>query len=263
MKKRSFLFFLVGAALAVMPVVAHASFVNESITASPSDMVFIGGGNWTGGAVGVNGGSSPDNTGAAATAANVGLMFNIGSTISSLNSDYGAGNWSISDATLGFETTGGMVNNSRFGLGNGTFSILWAANSTWVAGTTDPPYATSIAALTSWAGGSSSIADLGDETFTIGSNKSTFNVSYGLNSNSLFVNDILSATTTNNANLTLYVMGTSSSLGMLMYSGGGSSLPTLSFEVNTASPTPVPPAFLLLGSGLAGLGFIKRRFCRV
>ncbi len=290
--KRSFLLFcFLIAAIAAAPAVAQATLLaHESIDlvssggsqgsgTTASDMVYstyqsVGrpvypdGWGWAGGCGAVQGDLAVTNTGGYAAAANEVLSFNIGSIVSSLNSTYGAGNWTVSNVTLTFSSSNATQNNSRFGVGSGTFDIYWVANDNWAQsrGTpTDrqlnPVYASSATALQSWAG---SQALLGAESFDASGNPAYLLLSYSLALGSSFVNDILSASTSSNSDLSLYLMATSDTIGMAVFTGGqmnqGATLPALSFDVVTkTSPVPVPSALLLLAPGLAGLGILRKR----
>ncbi|HWB53842.1 MAG TPA: hypothetical protein VG722_06605 [Tepidisphaeraceae bacterium] len=201
------------------------------------------------------------------------LKFNVGSAIDSLNSTYGAGNWSISNPTLTFQYTL-YANNPVFGSGAGTFDTYWVANDNWhwsnagsagnsigaynyVAGT-DPAFAANPTALLTWAGND---ADLGSTTYnwlSPADNPNYINWSTdktGLNQGLLtvtlatdpsFINDILSATSGTNANISLYLMPTSDTLGLTIFTGGGTSTPTLSFNVISVPEPTTLAAFALI-----------------
>jgi hypothetical protein len=303
-------------AAAVVPLRAQTPLCHESVSmvtsgglggtgTYASDMVFAqwagsqGGWGWAGGASAVQGGAAT-HTGRAVSetnpyviAANEVFSFNLSSlttTVESLNATYGAGNWTIANPSLFFQSSCNVQNNSRFGLGSGTFSIYWVANNNWAQslGTEDdrqlnPPYASSAAVLLPWAG---SLAHLGDGTFTIarigsGDQPMTCPLSTADPNYPLFVRAITNPTLgggslyspfTTYPALTLYIMGTSDTLGMLVFTGGpgGNSEPppALSFDV-VPSPnlgvapgthafpdTPVsrssaPQSFTVTNSGLA------------
>ena len=173
MRKLFLLFCFLIAGIGATPAFAQAPLATESFSivsgagqsgdgALTSDMVYDGVGPdgiaWTGGAVGVQGGSSitdqilnknapTDNP----VPANVAFKFNVGSVVATLNSAYGAGNWTIANPTLYVQYTL-YANNPRFGGGAGTFDIYWVANNSWAetestTDNTNPPYASTAAAL--------------------------------------------------------------------------------------------------------------------
>ena len=286
-KKLAVLFCILAVTIGAMPVFAqtpltHVSVANVTSGGSggsgtyASDMVFAtynatgGGWGWAGGASAVQG-SAATHTGqpggGAIVAANEVFSFNLNSlstTLQTLNATYGTGNWTIANPTFTFESSYAVQNNDRFSVGSGTFSIYWVANNNWYQsqGTQNdpglnPPYESSAAALTPWAG---SLADLGDETFTVPEVESeNVSLSYNLLTTDpnypLFVNAIINPTLGGGTlyspfaaypALTLYLMGTDDTLGMLIYTGGpgGNSEPppTLAFDVVpsaniNASPT--------------------------
>jgi hypothetical protein len=239
--------------------------------AQTSDMIMSDGTSWSGGAVGVQGASSTILGGGSATAANVTFKYGVGSAVSSLNSTYGAGNWTIANPKLTLQYTL-YANNNRFGGGAGTFDIFWVANDNWVQGTSNPIYATSAATLATWAGNDSL---LGSENFswttpgytgtaadattaawvTDKSGIKQATISYDLGLDSSFVNDITSATAGSDPNVSLYLMATSSTVGMTIFTGGGLVLPTLSFDVVAA---PEPSILAIAACGLAGLAAVRR-----
>jgi hypothetical protein len=286
MKKFILLSTVIAISVGSMPMFAQAGFLADesvSITSSAglggtgtsaSDMVYQtyqtngDGWGWAGGAGSVQGSQSINNSGKNAAAANEALSFNVGSLVTSLNTQYGAGDWTVSNVSLAFASSYSVQNNSRFGVGSGTFDIYWIANNNWKqsAGTAtnpglNPPYASSAAALAAWSGGQ---ADLASETFTVPTGGSGYvNLSYGLGSNTSLVNEITSASTTGNEAVSLYLMATNPNLGMIIFTGGqAQALPTLSFEVDSVTPTPIPAAVWLLGSGLFGLVGLKRKNVR-
>ncbi len=239
--------------------------------AATSCMIMSDGTSWSGGAVGLQGASGVNNLGANALAANDTFKYNVGATVSSLNATYGAGNWTIANPRLTLQYTL-YANNSRFNAGAGSFNIYWAANDNWTQGTLNPAYATNESALATWAGSDAllatefynwttpgytgTLADLNTPVWTTdksGIHQST--VSYNLGLDSSFVSDITSATASSDPNVSLYLMSTSASLGMCIFTGGGNSLPTLTFDVVAV---PEPPALALAGCGLAGLIALRR-----
>jgi hypothetical protein len=261
--------------------VSAATLTHESISivgsggaggagTTASDMIFssysaVDGWGWAGGAGGVQGSLSKTNTGGNALAANEALSFNVGSIVDSLNTTYGAGNWSVANASLSFASSYSVQNNSRFGIGSGTFDIYWTGNDNWAQskGTpTDrqlnPVYASNAAALQSWAGSTSL---LGSETFTVPTGGSGYvDLSYNLASDASFFSDILSASSSSNKAVSFYLMSTADTLGMIIFTGGqGQALPTLSFDVISVTPVPEPESIAMLLAGLGVIGATVRR----
>lgn len=239
--------------------------------ASTSDMVFSSyssdGWGWAGGAGGVQGSQAVNNFGGTVTAANETFKFNLGATVDLLNSTYGAGAWTVANATLSFASSYAVQNNSRFGRGAGSFDIYWVGNDAWAQskGTpgdkqANPIYASTASALSAWSGTQSllSVASF--------SNAGTgyVNLSFALGSDTAFVNDILSASASGgNTAASLYLMGTSDTLGMIIFTGGqGQPLPTLSFDVVSVMAVPEPTTWALMLLGLGGVVAASRRRSR-
>ena len=236
-------------------------------------MIMSNGSSWSGGAVGVQGNAATMVGGGSPLAANVTFQFGIGSFVDTLNATYGIGNWTVSDIQLTVQYTL-YANNTRFGSGPGTFDIYWVGNNNWVQGTNNPVYATSASALSSWSDGqalvaseaynwstpsySGTLSDLHDGlwvTDKTGALQST--TSYALDSDPSLVNDITSASAADNSAVSLYLMATSNTMGMTIFTGGGSTLPTLTFDVQAV---PEPSAAALLIAGFTG--FVVLRFKR-
>ncbi|MGC4033595.1 MAG: PEP-CTERM sorting domain-containing protein [Tepidisphaeraceae bacterium] len=233
--------------------------------ASTTDMVYAqynatDGWGWAGGAGGVQNTGSITNTGGSAPAANETLKFVLGSTVDTLNATYGVGNWEVSNPRLSFASSYSVQNNSRFGVGSGTFDIYWVANDAWAQsrGTledrqSNPVYASNAAGLLGWSGGQ---AVVGTQTFTVPSGGTGYvSLSYSLSPVSSLTSDILSASAGGaNSAVSLYLMATSANLGMIIFTGGQSqALPTLSFDVVS-----VPEPATLAAIGVVA-SFLKRR----
>jgi hypothetical protein len=233
------------------------------------------------GAVGLQGSQSifpSGNSYVNTPASTVAFKFNIGATVDSLNATYGTGNWTITSLALTVEYTY-YANNTIFGGGAGSFETYWVANDSWAFGNgsasgntygdnnyvsgTDPVYATTAAGLLTWAG---SEADLGSTTYnwlspTNNPNYTSWSTAksgpnQGMLTDSLtadpsLVNDITSASASANPNVSFYLIPTSSTLGLTIFTGGGNVTPELTFNVVTV-PEPALAAlgglvFLLMG----------------
>lgn len=214
-------------------------------------------------------------------ASTVAFKFNVGATVDALNATYGAGNWAVANPKLTVQYTY-YANNSIFGGGAGNFETYWVGNDSWAYGNggsagnsyggskyvpgTDPVYATTAAALLPWAG---SLADLGSTTYNWLSPSSNPNfktwsadktgpnqgmLTDALAADPLLLNDITSASAASDANVSLYLMPTSDTLGLTIFTGGGNVTPELSFDVVT---TPEPATACLLAAAM--LPLLRRR----
>ncbi len=241
--------------------------------AQTSCMIFSDGSSWSGGAVGVQGAASTKSGGGSPLAANVTFKFGIGSAVETLNATYGAGNWTVENIQLTFQYTL-YTNNTRFGGGAGGLDLYWIANDSWVQGTSNPVYATDAAGLAAWSGGqvllatenyswttpgyTGTAADATNSgvwvTDKTGARQSL--LAWQLDSAASFVGDITSATAAADPNLSIYLMATGSATGLTIFAGGGTSLPTLSFDVATV---PEPGTVSLLALSMAWLGFASLR----
>lgn len=230
-----------------------------------SDMIMSDGSSWSGGAVGVQGPASfspfviPSNH---PLASSVSFKYNVGAVTDSLNTQYGVGNWTITNAQLTFQYTL-YANNSRFGGGAGNFEIYWVGNDNWTQGSNNPVFATTGAELAGWAGSQAllnaayfswsteTVTGTTSETswFTDKSGSKQATISYGLGAETSFVEDILGASASSNPNVSLYLLASSPTTGITIFTGGGSVLPTLSFDVVT-NDVPEPASLWLLGVGV-------------
>jgi len=222
----------------------------------------------------------------------VAMKFNIGSTIDTLNTTYGAGNWTISNPKITLQYTY-YANNSNFGAGAGTFETYVIQNNSWYFSNNgtggpglfngytpgeDPIYAADPGTLATWSGGQ---ADLGSTTYKwlsppgVSVGPSTVNPNYsswstdktGVNqglltdtlaNDPLLVSDVTGATAAANANVSFYMIPNDATLGICIFTGGGTSEPTLNFEVDGV---PEPSSIALAGL-CAGAALLRRRRAR-
>ncbi len=263
-----------GAVLTTGSFVVSSGAGQTGAGASTSCMVMSDGSSWSGGAVGVQGDNSTGLLASPPLASNVTFKFSIGSFIDSVNSTYGSGNWAVSNIRLTFQYTL-YANNSRFGGGAGDFDIYWVANDAWIQGTNTPAYAQSESELSLWSGGDSLLAseyydwstpsyqgtasDKGTSVWVTdktGSRQSTMSCS--LDSTAEFLVDITTAGSGGNSDVSLYLMSMSDTLGLCIFTGGASILPTLTFDV-VSIPEPGPFGLLAMGAGVVVLSLLKRK----
>ena len=273
--KRKLGYFVTGLAFVFAGVTQAAILVHESFSlpnaggagtgagaSGPSnnyDMVFnqftADGWGFIGGAGAVQGSGSSTNTGGNPTAANETLKFDIGSTVDSLNTTYGIGGWSVNNIQLKFVSSNTVQGNSRFGLGSGNFSTYWVANDGWVQSTgtsldrqLNPVYANNQSELNVWAGASA----LEDSSIFTVAGSGTVTITRPLAASNQIVSDITSSTLASNRYVSLYMLSpaSSSTLGMLIFTGGqGQATPNLSFDV-VSVPEPASLSLALIGFGL-------------
>jgi hypothetical protein len=64
------------------------------------------------------------------------LQFNVASAVTSFNSSFGMGQWTIRSVTLALTAT--SANNADFNLGAGQFEVRWIGDNSWLEGTGTP-----------------------------------------------------------------------------------------------------------------------------
>ena len=184
------------------------------------------------------------------------IMFNTALAVSSFNTTYGAGGWTISGIKLSlgsnnFGTQGAIPNNNIFNTINaGSFGIDWLAGDSWVEGSgggngTSSYPNNSMVTYDDIANLLSPGFDpLGDFTYTPPGNGVYENYSLGLDGN-------LVANATAGGNLSLYFFAADNQVSYLFDSRtGGAPTPELTL---TATPTPEPGTVALLSLASGGL----------
>ena len=184
------------------------------------------------------------------------IMFNTASAVSSFNTTYGAGNWTITGFTLSLAsnngTNGSIPNNNIFNtVSGGNFGIDWLSNDTWVEGTGTPasPSATGVnfnSISTLLAGDST----LGTYTYTPPGNNVYANYNLPLNLD-------LITNTVGGGNVSLYFYAADSSVSYLFNSRSGPTPhPELTIDV---TPTPEPATISLMAVSLSGMLWLRAR----
>ena len=88
------------------------------------------------------------------------------------------------------------------------------------------------------------------ESLSVQASHGQATLSYSLGLETSFVNDLTAASAGSDPDVSLYLMSTSDTLGLTIFTGAGQSLPNLSFDVVSV---PEPSALALVVGGLAGL----------
>ena len=181
------------------------------------------------------------------------LEFNVSGAVSSFNTAFGVGQWTITGITLG--VTAMAPNNPVFNYGSGTFAVDWMANNGWTEGTGTPasPGSTGI----TYSQESSLLNSNVDEalgTFNYGGAASgRMNLSLGLTSG--FLSEISTG-----GLVSLYMTATpNSTVGFTFNSenfGTASARPSI---IITAVAVPEPTTVFLLGTSCTVLAAMGRR----
>ncbi|MBE2204183.1 MAG: PEP-CTERM sorting domain-containing protein [Chthoniobacterales bacterium] len=255
-----------GSLLTTMSYTTTGGGGQTGAAAETTAMIMSDGGSWSGGAAGVQGGASTNLLGVSPSAANVAFKFDLGAFVSSMDIAYGTGNWTVENIRLAFQFTL-YANNSRFGGGAGDFDVYWVANDGWVQGSNNPVHATEATGLLSWSGDqemlvrkyyswstatyAGTVADLTSwTTDKTGERQGVLTVELGTAGK--LVSDMVAPV--GGSKVSFYLMAASPSLGMTIFTGGASMLPTFSFDV-VSVPEPAPTVLL----GLAVVGWLARK----
>lgn len=183
------------------------------------------------------------------------IMFNTAAAVSSFNSTYGAGNWTISSLTLSLAsntgTQGAVPSATIFNsVSGGSFGIDWLSNDSWVEGSGTPqsPSATGVNfnSIPTLLAGSDS---LGTYTYTPPGNNVYANYSLLLDPNLL-------SDTAAGGNVSLYFYAADSQVSYLFNSRSFSSgHPELTIDV---TPAPEPATASLLAIALGAVLYGRR-----
>jgi hypothetical protein len=183
------------------------------------------------------------------------LGFNTASVKSQFDSYYGAGKWTISWIGIGmgsnYPYAGTQPNNPRWNvISPGLFSFSWLSNDNWDEGTVTWNNLSSLLPGT----GSNTEERLGTYYF-FGDGSDGF---WALSKTYGVVSDILSG-----SEISIFGEPGDTIAGTVgyLFSGPRRGAPQL-IVCAEAAPVPIPPALLLLGSGLAGIGIVRRRILK-
>ena len=139
--------YLLCAGLAVLALTCTASATSLSFTSTADTFVCGGSTNGSAGSPSLNYGGAGalmiSATGTTKGEIQTLLKFDLSSIVASLNTTYGAGNWTVDKITLqlgtNFGTQGGQPNNAIFNtINTGLFKVDWLANDSWIEGTGNP-----------------------------------------------------------------------------------------------------------------------------
>jgi hypothetical protein len=178
------------------------------------------------------------------------IGFDLSSVKSEFDAYYGVGGWVVTSVSItigsNYPTGGVQPNNSRFNVVNsGLFTWSWLSNDSWDAGSL--MYYDLYKYLPGEGDNTKEV--LGTYYYFadgIGTLTWFFDLTPGL------IADILSGD-----KITILGEPGDASAGYVGYMFNPGEVLTITAD---AAPVPIPPAFFLLGSGMAGIGLLRRRF---
>jgi len=179
------------------------------------------------------------------------MRFSLGATMASFDTALGAGNWTLTGATLKL-TEQAAPNNLIFNRGTGSFEIRWINNDSWIEGTGNPNTPTTDGVvyddLASLLNG---LTDVSLGTFANAGLNAQQSFVLPL-SHASFLNDLL-----NGNEVSLYLTAISPEIGFTFNSRSAGAVSSRPFLELTAVAVPEPAA-----GGLTLLGIVLLASCR-
>ena len=180
------------------------------------------------------------------------FSFNTESLVYQLNQAFPTG-WTITSLSVtlnsNYATAGTQPGNSSFNVINpGLFQLSWLSNNGWQSGVS---YNT-IANYLPGTGNSNQELSLGTYNYLA---DGTTPLTWALSATSAAG---LLAELTTGGEVTIFGTPDSSTVGYLFNTSTKGDPPILNVTAE-AAPAPIPPSFLLFGTGIVGLGLVRRR----
>lgn len=192
------------------------------------------------------------------------FSFNTSSIVNQLNMEYGANDWTITSASVTLtsnyaSSTGTQPSSTKFNnIAAGGFQFSFLNNNTWNLGTalTSVNYSNSSTYLGT---NNSNLQSLGTYTYSA-NGASPQTLAWALTGNPGGVTTGLLADIASGGEISIFGSPTAGSkVGYEFGTSTGGTPPILTITAEAATPTPIPAAVWLLGSGLFGLVGLKRR----
>ena len=180
------------------------------------------------------------------------FSFNTASIASQFNALYGINGWTITSASVtlnsNYPSAGTQPNNASFNvIDPGLFQLSWLSNNSWNQNTVT--YNT-ISTYLPGTGNNNQQQTFGTYYYFA---DGTSTLTWVIGGSTGLLSGILSG-----GEISIFGTPDDNVVGYLFNTNTKGDPPILDVTAE-ATPTPVPPALLLLGSGLAGLGFLRRR----